>query len=345
MERLRILAAAAALKEFTALELVAFSGANENTVRSVLHREKELFEPVEGEARREGKGRPANLYRVIDLGGIREEVRELEQVIESIPPAAITWLPETESEQERLAAIVVAEDAALRAWRSESPEEKLVLAQTARRSLGQAKLDEVEGEVSAALVTRVESVSAFTTLAESEARGDSIEPALINRAWSALADYADVVPTDRVHEVMTSLADFAIRHDQLPPLAMLTEATVTPAEAMPEFGLEWTRLELDESHEALWAQSWARSLVDHQLVIGLVVYDGGMSDAALERSLGHVADWHMPAVVISDDVTPDVVVRASRVGAFSLPSSEGPGAVAETLRSALATLNRYKFFA
>ena len=46
MEHLRILAASAALGEFTVPKLAAYSGANEHTVRSVLQRKVKLFEEI-----------------------------------------------------------------------------------------------------------------------------------------------------------------------------------------------------------------------------------------------------------------------------------------------------------
>ena len=338
MERLRILAAAAALREFTVAELVAF-GANDNTVRSVLRREGELFEAVaKGGSRRAGKGRPAAVFRAVDLDRIRREVQELERVT-AIVPQLIEPRSDTESEQDRLVPIVVAEDAALRAWRAELPEEKVVLAQSARRSLGQAKLADAEGVRSAELTTRAQSVAAFAALAESEAHGQANERAFA-RAWSALADYADVVAPERAREVMAGLGDLAVRHDQLPPLAVLTDVTVTPAEALPELGAGWIRVNVDEAHhETLWAQKWAESLVEHKLVYGLVVHNR-FSGAEFELSLGRVADWRpVPAVVISDEVSAYNVSLVSRAGAFSIPASEGFDAVAETLRSAFANLH------
>ena len=74
-ERLSILAAAAALGEFTAPELVAYTGANPNTVRQVLRREQQrsrLFQRTEG--RRSGSGRPAVIWRLKDADAIFEEI-------------------------------------------------------------------------------------------------------------------------------------------------------------------------------------------------------------------------------------------------------------------------------
>jgi DNA-binding CsgD family transcriptional regulator len=76
-ERLGILAGAAALREFTAPELAAYTGANPNTVRQVLQRERDLFRRTGG-SRRSRSGRPAVLWRVKETDAIFEEIAEEE---------------------------------------------------------------------------------------------------------------------------------------------------------------------------------------------------------------------------------------------------------------------------
>jgi hypothetical protein len=76
-ERLGILAAAAALREFTVPELIAYSGANANTVRKVLSRAEEsgvLFEKVENPDKPSGQGRPADLWRLKDVAAVLDEI-------------------------------------------------------------------------------------------------------------------------------------------------------------------------------------------------------------------------------------------------------------------------------
>ena len=58
MERIKVLTAALALREFTVDELVSFSGVNRNTVRSVLERSPGIVEQL-GAAAPDGPGRPA----------------------------------------------------------------------------------------------------------------------------------------------------------------------------------------------------------------------------------------------------------------------------------------------
>jgi len=137
MERLRIIATAAALGEFTVPELAAFSGGNPNTIRSVLRREQ-WFAAV-GTRQRLSTGRPTVVYRVTDPELVRAEILKLEEAL-GLARAAVS-LPE-ETDDDRLAALVVDESKALDAARSDSAEERPLLIETARRCLRQSKADQ-----------------------------------------------------------------------------------------------------------------------------------------------------------------------------------------------------------
>ena len=76
MEQMRILAAAVALRTFTVRELVAYTGASPDTVRSTLGRNKDQF-AVE-QAPPTGPGRPLKRWTVLDPDAIRGQVRVLE---------------------------------------------------------------------------------------------------------------------------------------------------------------------------------------------------------------------------------------------------------------------------
>lgn len=146
MERIRILAAAAALSEFTVAELCAYSGANEHTVRSVLSRDAELIEPLDS-LERTGAGRPRRRYRVKDLETIRSELRTLEESIEALGSRR-RGESEPQSTEDRLAAALVAEDALLRAMKADvTDEESWTLAETARESALQAMSAEEDAPV------------------------------------------------------------------------------------------------------------------------------------------------------------------------------------------------------
>jgi len=137
MERLRILAAAAALRSFTASKLAAFAGANENTVRSVLRRDREFFRVSGTDCVGGGlTGRPEHHYVVRHMGKLTAELKVLEETL----GLAQTAVMPAETDDDRLAALVVAESSALRALEAAEPDRSLLL-ETARLSLRQSYQD------------------------------------------------------------------------------------------------------------------------------------------------------------------------------------------------------------
>jgi DNA-binding CsgD family transcriptional regulator len=81
-ERLSILAAAAALGEFTASELAAYSGANPSTVRQVLQREQDRRRLFQRTERRPSRGgRPAVVWQLKDADAIFDEIAKEESRI------------------------------------------------------------------------------------------------------------------------------------------------------------------------------------------------------------------------------------------------------------------------
>jgi DNA-binding CsgD family transcriptional regulator len=81
-ERLNILAAAAALGEFTAPELAAYTGANPSTVRQVLQREQDRRKLFQRTERRPSRGgRPAIVWQLQDADAIFEEIAEEESKV------------------------------------------------------------------------------------------------------------------------------------------------------------------------------------------------------------------------------------------------------------------------
>src|SRR4051794_17496413 len=137
MEQLRILASAAALREFQIPQLAAYSGANERTVRSVVRRLPDLFKEIGKETNSQRPGPPRKRYRVTDVDQIRAQVAALERDI--LRPALIDEVDHDEREmaEQYRAAMIVAEDAVLRAWRDETAEDQHRLARIALRTLTQ----------------------------------------------------------------------------------------------------------------------------------------------------------------------------------------------------------------
>ncbi len=333
MERLRILAAAVALREFRADELCAFAGANAETVRSVLRRDTEIFDVISTETKG-GPGRPANRYRVKDPARIRKEIRELERAIE---PAGLRTRvrPERDTDEDRLIAVASAEDAVLDSWRSEEPGERAVLAQTALAALGGARRMTPEDAVRAddPLRRRADDVEVFAQLAHAEARGESIGTEELHRAATALSDLAEVAPK-RTFQFLLGLSATAVRNDQLLPLALALSQSRKPIDSISTLDANaWVEAAtLEDTGYVLWSQRWAAPLAEHRLFAGMVVQDYGAE--SLDAPLVRLSEWRAPTVVLSERHSPDVVRNVSESGAFFLPSSAGMYGIARTMINA-----------
>lgn len=332
MERLRILAAAAALREFRVGELCAFAGANADTVRSVLRRDAELFEIAPGEANG-GPGRPANRYRVKELDRIREEIRDLERVLE---PAGLRTQarPERDSEEDRLVAITSAEDALLDSWRAEEPGDRTVLAETALAALRAARRMVPEAvDAEDPLRRRADDVEVFAQIAHAEARGEPIGTEDLHRAATALSDLADVAP-ERTFQFLLGLTAIAVRNDQLPPLGLALSGRHEPIDAISALDADsWVKAApLEDTPYVIWSQRWAAPLAEHQLFAGTVVRDYGEEN--LDAPLTHLSKWRGPTVVLSKRCSFDLVSHVSESGAFFLPTSAGTPGITRTLINA-----------
>jgi hypothetical protein len=329
MERLRILAAAAALHEFTVGELSAFAGANADTIRSVLRRDAELFElaPTTADG---GPGRPSNRWRVKELDRIRDEIRELEQALQ---PAGLHARSERDSTNEdRLIAVASAEDAVLDAWHAEEPQERAVLAQTALAALGAAQRMTPQEivEPNDSLRRRADDVEVFAQLAHTEAQGKPIGTTDLHRAATALSDLAEVAP-ERTGQFLLGLSATAVRNGQLLPLALALSQHHSPRDAISTLDAQsWVETApLEDTDYVIWAQRWAAPLVARRLFVGTIIEDS--SGESLDAPLSRVSKWRGPTVVVSKRHSVDQVRRVSEAGAYFLPSSAGVPGIARTV--------------
>lgn len=314
-ERLRVLAAAVALGEFTYEELRAFTGANPHTVRSVLQRE-DVLEVVGVE--RGGRGRPPKRWAVRDRERIRAEVQQLEEAIGVLREDGAPADPE----EDRLAAVLSAEDTLLRAWDPADEADREILTSTARLTIRDALPgDDRDDQIS----RRARGVALFARLADEAGRGRPQTPELLGEAAAALVELHQIAP-ERVPGFLRGLTDIAVRSGVAPPLAVLADHH--PSEVLLGFseGLDWIRQPVDGT--ALWIQRWSEPLLERGLVAGVVVPE------SLDRSVDDLVSWHVPKVVVGDSQDIDIVNRLSPRGAYFLSSSATVEEVASTLSRA-----------
>jgi hypothetical protein len=144
-ERLAVLAGAAALGEFTAAELAAYTGANSNTVRQVLQREQKLhgfFERVRSS--KHSTGRPAVLWQVTDdhRAQILEEIADEEAKLAQLKGSVDSYrplVPPVDPAQRASMLVTSAEETIARSYDADDARERLALAATALNLLRAAR--------------------------------------------------------------------------------------------------------------------------------------------------------------------------------------------------------------
>ena len=346
MERLRILAAAVVLGEFTVPQLAVYAGASQDTVRSVLRRDAQFFskEPTLLREGRPHRGRPAARYRVVEPTAIRAMVTDLEREVHTLRDGSQTQrsrgaVPEASGDaefQDRLADVIVAEDALVRAWATDDVELRYVIVDTAMRSILQAhpnydfathasrdRLLSTSSE-ELALERRILNVHALTEITSEHEVIDTEQ--LRKIAWH-ISELYDIAPTERVTKLIHGLGQLAVKVHELPPLGLVTNSNQTPHDALQELdNRTWVREETGEGFESLWLQKWARPLSRRDMLLGLVVDDAG-SIEELEATLKGDASADLPALVLSDRLDNDVVARVAAAGAVFVPRSGGIAAL------------------
>jgi hypothetical protein len=277
--RLNILAAAAALGEFTAPELTAYTGANPSTVRQVLNREqagRNLFE-------RSRDGR-AWVWRLKDVDAVLDEIASEEEALAALRPSdasSVHATPGEEPHTERL--LASAEDAVIRCYKIEDPVEQKALAHIAINLLqaadpetgpGDTRTSDLEWWEGKPAVTwrmtqframsfrdiafglggsqvskglghesyqqRARRIAAFASLAARRAEGKSIEPEHLRQAAETVSESRNALGPNKTKDWIRRLVRASIDNtDHLPPVAVLTQHGRSPTELFPVTRGRW----------------------------------------------------------------------------------------------------------
>jgi hypothetical protein len=210
-ERLTILAAAAALQQFTAPELTAYTGANPNTVRQVLHREQDkrgLFERVSTSGR-DGQAQRPVLWRIRNVSGVLDELAAEEAKIAQLRSTSSTEvIPADLRHPDHVDALLTsAEDAVARSFEVSAPEEQKSLARVAINLLQAAepgpgtdmsepspiKWWEQDSALGEREKSRARRVAAFACLADRRAQRSSVDAEQLESAVKATIEGRDTV--------------------------------------------------------------------------------------------------------------------------------------------------------
>jgi hypothetical protein len=305
-QRLRILAAAAEMKRFTAYDLAAATGVSTNTVRSTLGREDRYFEVSSSPGTERSRGRPANLYLVCDEEGLRGELADIRESLEWTPVPRLE-ISDGEHNYARL----------------EAGENSL------RRALASGNYEDRRKLINVALRT------ADVLLEQTELPMDLSRKAMALKASAAIAGMGYREPPERsarLRDVATTIATI-VEYSAPTALALLRGLLVVTRELhlAPPVGLmvhgdfrpenllvadsesDWTMVSSHRDWE-LWSPSWSMPLAEHSVLAGVVLR--AESDQADIASLSELRVW-TPKIVMGD-YNPDLINQTAKVGALFL---------------------------
>lgn len=326
MERIKVLTAALALREFTVDELVSFSGVNRNTVRSVLERSPGIVVQLGAEAPN-GPGRPAAKWAVRDS----HETREFTASIQDLAPPPAPPLPVSVDDQHE-AVVSVAEDALTKIADRDPVMQRRILrsAQATLRLVGSGaeSTDTAEQwwvDDDNELAIRAHAVDALATLAVSPY--EQFADKALSQTAQRVAAAMEVVPERGEAVYFAPFTQILAGRGALGPLLMVA------AELPPGLAIDhWIELAAEgtEPAERVLTQRWAAPLVDVADSMPLLIVAGfAAADMLLPRTLELLTHWlersratARPTLVMGDARQVDLLRLAARFGAPFIPRDD-----------------------
>ncbi len=330
MERLKVLSAALALREFTVDEVATLSGVKPKTVRSVLGRNLDVVQRLESTS--QGlRGRPSRRWALIDSDAARDlsaELRGLTADIETHAPLAFT---RTDADR-RDVAITVAENALADIVDEHDPSLQHEIAATARTALMMADDEPVDAgaddqqpplhwwyDDDSSEAVRARAIDALATLASAGRSGGITEGQLATTARAV----ADAMAIDRSRGDATYFAPFAhllASRDTFAPLLTFT----APDEEAPTtlIGSRWKTLSPSSKNMpfALVTQWWAEPLAAVSAAMPVVFVTHHPSSGALVVALlEQTRATSRPAIVMSGASARELTRQSARAGASFVP--------------------------
>jgi hypothetical protein len=324
VERLRILTAAAALGEFTVGQLAAYSGINENTVRSVLRRDADFFceSPAgrttttdDGRAR---TGRPPRLWKVKDAAAVRHLIQEQELAVAALAgdaPAPYAGLSQSPVGDPRTP-LAVAERALARAWRSADAELRAVFLTTVRETVHESRFESADPAARRhALV-----LGRLADFVDRPIHRGLVTSKELEAAAGSVAELASVAGPERAWPLFLLFSRFSVDSSGLPPVGILTDEDASPEEVLLDIrDPHWTGEPVGDG-EVVWSQKWAAPLARTGLLTGVVLpYRAGEVER-LQVSLNTVANLRLRKIVVSEVADRDMLLATASAGASFVPS-------------------------
>lgn len=315
MERVKVLSAAAALRDFTVDELVALSGVNANSVRSVLKRSPEFVHRL-GATHDGQRGRPSTKWAIVDSATSSKLIAELNALSNTEVPR---FEPRWDDRHE--VAVSMAEDALSQVVEEGDLRIRRKIIKSAQFSLRISDHSSTADEPwwqddSSSFAVRargVDSLANLSTTLPGEMSDDLLTTTALDiaAAMTAIPDRGDAVYFAPMSQVLADHGSFA-------PVFAVGEY-----EPLPLFGEHWTELhasglELDAGR--VLTQSWAEPLVGISAAMPMLFassHGEGTSSAVLIRELlGKIRTTSRPALVFGD-VDQTELMRVSAVSGAS----------------------------
>lgn len=322
MERIKVLTAAMALREFTVAELASFSGVKRSTVRSVLDRDSDIIEQLAAEVP-DGPGRPSSRWAVKDS----QATREFTASIQALTPQPAPPSPVSVDDQHE-AVVSVAEDALTRIADRDPKMQRRIL-RSAQATLHLIDSDPhtastdtadqwwIDNDSLAAI--RARAVDALATLAASP--DEQFTDKLLSETAQHVAAAMKAAPERGETAYFAPFTQILAARGDLSPLLMVA------IDLPPGLNLDrWTKLPAEETDPAalVLTQRWAAPLIDVMDSMPLLLVVAGAE--TYPQTLQLVTHWlersrasATPALVMGDPRQVDLVALAARFGAPFVP--------------------------
>lgn len=333
-QKLRILAAAAEMKRFTAYDLAAATGVSTNTVRSTLRREDKFFEVGSSPGTDRSRGRPTNLYSVSDAEGLRHELSDARESLEWTPVPG----PEISDSEHNFARLDVAENSLRRALASEDHEDRRKLINVAART-ADVLLDQSELPIDLgrrALALKASAAIAGIGYRDAPDRPDGLRE--VAAAIAAIVEYSAPTALALLRGLLVVTRELRLA----PPVGLLVHGDLRPENLLvADADTDWTMVSGYKDWE-LWFPSWSRPLAEHSVLAG-VVLRAETDQVDIASSLSELRVW-TPKIVMGE-YSPDLIDQTAKIGALFISRAvedlaesviEGIG---ESLDQRLATID------
>ena len=297
-QQLRIWSAALVLETFTAGELATFADVKLSAARAEIDRHEERYEALGPDTTRQGPGRPATRYKLLDPDAIREELRDTQEivtlpVIEDPKPSAdedrrLFWTPRSSPSRGRAEQRTSTPARCSRRWllRTRSGSGLGILIWRAARA-------------------RPRSLLRWTyCIARTSRRLRDTQ-----RLRSPWLPWPGIIAP-----MIRRVVEVSIAHQQALPIAIVTGEHQRIDEVVTNLSDEgWISRQFGEGESSrIWSPRWAEAMLDDHLLAAVIVGHGAVDAEAFQRSLELLQEWSLPLLVAGSEVDDAAVeVRSS----------------------------------